>query len=92
MSNMLPEGFESAQDSRHLCNLDWVPIMTVTPPPRNEIVIVKGTTGMRHPKDTFIALAFFDEEWHPRADQHWYDMNNDNFGECGWIVTHWCEL
>lgn len=88
MTCRLPEGFRSALDSRHLCNLDW----QTKKPPRNKILIVQGTTGTMHPKDVFIALAFHDPLRHPKSGDHWFDMNNDHLTDQGWYVTHWCEL
>jgi hypothetical protein len=75
-------------DSRHLTNLPWHD----TAPPADTIVLVKGTTGMRAPKDEFVELAYFDPDYHPRADDHWFDMNNDHLTDRGFKVTHWCEL
>lgn len=79
------------EESRHLCHLPWRPVGLSVPTTRHQIVLVKGTTGMMAPKDQFVALAFYDENWHPWSD-HWYDMNNDHFADAGWKVTHWCEL
>lgn len=83
-----------ATDSRHLFHLPWIARFShdAALPKIGQIVFVKGTTGMRAPKDEFIELAFFDDQYHPKANDHWFDMNNDHLRDRGFVVTHWCEL
>jgi hypothetical protein len=81
----------SALNSRHLCHLPWVRA-AVAPHSRTQIVLVCGTTGMMAPKHEFVELAYYDDEYHPRAEDHWFDMNNDHLTDRGFKVTHWCPL
>lgn len=89
MTTMLPTEFRTVFDSRHLCHLPWEPAST--PPPDKKLIIVRGTTGMMYPKSEFLAIGFYDGDWHPKTD-HWYDVNNEHFTDQGFTVTHWCAL
>lgn len=86
-------GMNIVDFSRYLIHLPW----RQGPPPvavqvQKRLMLVKGTTGTMAPKDQFVALGFYDDEWHPNAADHWYDLNNDHFSDQGWKVTHWCDL